>query len=172
MLLGEKTMAELLTPRLILEMAVNIEKNGEAFYRNLANWADDPNVREIFSKLAAAEKKHQTDFSQLLSFATDDNIAETYPGEVADYIRALSREHVFVGDKTKFDHMKKASDDEAIRFAIGFEKDSILLYNELKSYVPKEHEGAVKELIKQEKSHVMLLSEVRRKIKEAAASSE
>ena len=53
-----------------LKIAINIEKEGLEFYSILMKNAKDEKVKEIFSKLASAEKKHLTLFQKAYSEIT------------------------------------------------------------------------------------------------------
>ena len=56
----------LFTAAQALEMAMDIEKNGEAFYREAAAKATDPQVTELFEDLALQEQVHYRIFQHML----------------------------------------------------------------------------------------------------------
>ena len=56
---------------------------------------------------------------------------------------------------------------QAIDIAIGFEKDTLLFFYELLNVTPAKAREAVKAIVEEEKRHVLLLSERRRRFAEA-----
>ncbi|MFN2154159.1 MAG: ferritin family protein, partial [Anaerolineae bacterium] len=48
-----------------LELAMNIETNGEAFYKAVANKAGNDDVRAMFEDLAVQETRHYAVFHKL-----------------------------------------------------------------------------------------------------------
>ncbi|MBU1083688.1 MAG: ferritin family protein [Candidatus Omnitrophota bacterium] len=142
----------------IVEMAVQIEKNGKDFYTVLSDITNSPDVGGIFDYLAGAEEKHMEIFRGIFDGACGYEPAEAYPGEYFAYIKALAGQYVFtVKDKGKELGKSVKSLEEGIELAIGFEKDSILFYEEVKKNVPKGSEGMVEGIITEEKAHLRQL---------------
>ena len=54
-------------------------------------------------------------------------------------------------------HAELEDDEAAIRYALGFEKDSILFLYEMKTMMREEDQPMVERLIAEEKSHVLRL---------------
>ena len=149
----------------IVEIGIQIEKNGLEFYRFLANSSQNGRVKESCKFLAGEEKKHIEDFEKLLPSLERYVPPESYPGEYESYVKALSEEHVFTNDKVVKDMIQKApGDEEAIRIAIGFEKDSILFFGEMSKFVPGKDQKVIEELISQEREHLRKLSELKKVI--------
>ena len=48
----------------IVEIGIQIEKNGRDFYSAAADKSKDPKIKEIFRYLAGEEEKHISDYSQ------------------------------------------------------------------------------------------------------------
>ena len=42
----------------VFEMGMDIEMNGEAYYRKAAELTEDPDIKKIFEELMAAENQH------------------------------------------------------------------------------------------------------------------
>lgn len=149
----------------IVELGVQIEKNGLKFYESLANSSQNEKVRESCRYLAGEEKKHIEDFEKLLPSLERYVPPESYPGEYEAYVKALSEEHVFTNDKVVKDMIQKApGDKEAIQIAIGFEKDSILFFGEMSRFIPGKDQNVIEELIRQEREHLRKLSELKKTI--------
>ena len=51
----------------------------------------------------------------------------------------------------------------AIQYGIGFEKDAILFFNELMTYMMPPHKEKIGELVEEEKKHLIYLSELKKK---------
>ncbi len=142
----------------ILRIAVQIEKNGLAFYNQIKEKAKNFPLAEVFSFLAHEEEGHIKIFEHLLEEAGDFQPAESYPGEYELYLKAIAGDNIF---KKETDLRKMAqdlaSDSQAIDLGIGFEKDSIIFYNEIKNFVPKEDAAIIDKVIAEEKEHLLKL---------------
>ena len=148
-------------PSEILEFAVGIEKNGEAFYRKAMESAKDEETRNTFHFLATEEVKHERLFSEMLAEIEKYEPAEAYPEEYFAYLRAFVTNVIFKKD-LKVDEI----DDPlaAIRFAQQRELDSILYYQESRKLVhPSKHE-TIERIVEEERSHYMLLIEAEKRL--------
>jgi rubrerythrin len=150
----------------ILKVAIQIEKNGLAFYNQIKEKAKNFTVAEIFGFLSREEERHRKIFEQMLEAAGDYQPAESYPGEYELYLEALAGDNIF---KKEVDLRKLASevssDSQAIDLGIGFEKDSIIFYSEMKNFVPKEDCATVERVIAEEKEHLLKLFSFKKNIK-------
>jgi len=146
----------------VVRLAIEIEKNGEKFYGSLAESAKSQGVRELSSYLAGEERKHREIFEKLLDTIEEYVPFETYPGEYHSYLRALAEERVFTGDAGVERALREAGTDvEAIEVAIGFEKDSILLFHEMMNIVREKDHPVIQRLIDEERSHLMKLRDMK-----------
>jgi rubrerythrin len=146
----------------IIELGVQIEKNGRDFYRALSRQAKNFKTGEIFKFLAAEEEKHIVVFQKILDSVQKYEPAESYPEEYFAYMNALASEHVFTQkDKGEGIARKIKTDKEAIEMAIGFEKDSIIFYEGMKKVVPQNGHQPIDSLITQEQNHLRQLSELK-----------
>jgi len=59
-------MGEQFTIQEIVEIAIEIEKNGEIFYDILAESSETAILRDLFKYLSAEEKKHKVKFQEIL----------------------------------------------------------------------------------------------------------
>lgn len=150
----------------ILDIAVQIERNGHRFYTELQKRAEDPKVRKLAAYLADQELQHIEDFEALRERVGDFRPSwESYPGEYEAYIRALVESHIF-GDPAGKKFLDEAvGEEEALYIAMGFERDSILFYYEMSNLVPERERGIVKELVEQEKEHLRKLNDIRRELR-------
>lgn len=143
----------------IVRLAVTIEKQGQKFYEIAAGKIDDPEIKGIFEYLAGEEKQHISDFESLGDkLSKDFTPNESYVGEYSDYIKALIDNHVF-----NHDNIDKLVDGitvtrEALAIALRFEKDSILIFQELYNVVDDSGREIIGKLINQEKQHIRKLA--------------
>src|SRR3989338_11068104 len=111
----------------IVELGIQIEKNGRDFYNALAGKSKNKKARETFEYLAGEEAKHIITFQAILSSVHKYEPQEAYPGEYFAYMNALASEYVFTQKDKGAEIAKRIkTDKEAIDMGIGFEKDSIL----------------------------------------------
>ncbi|MDP3142792.1 MAG: ferritin family protein [Candidatus Omnitrophota bacterium] len=148
----------------VLRIAVQIEKNGLAFYTEVKKQSKYFPVQELFDYLAKEEVNHEHTFQALLDKANDDEPAESYPGESEMYLKAIAGENVFARtDAMQQLAQKAASDKVAIDLAIGFEKDSLIFFEELKKFVPALDQAIVDKVIAQEREHLVRLLDLKKK---------
>lgn len=149
----------------IVEIGIQIEKNGRDFYNTLEKQLKNSAASGIFKFLAGEEEKHILAFQKILDSVEKYEPAESYPGEYFAYMNALAGEYVFTQkDKGEEIAKKIKGDKEAVDMGIGFEKDSIIFYEGIKKAVPEYDQKAVDELIIQEQSHLAKLINLRDKI--------
>lgn len=146
----------------IVELGVQIEKNGKDFYETLFLKSENQKTKYIFNFLMTEEEKHITVFKGILSQVEKYEPPESYPGEYFAYMNALASEYVFTQkDKGKEIAQSIKSDQEAIELGIGFEKDSIVFYEGMKKVIPDFDLMIVDKLIEQEQHHLEMLSNLK-----------
>jgi len=146
----------------VIEIGVQIEINGRDFYNGLANKIKGIEIKEAFKYLAAQERAHIEVFRNILGSVQNYQPKESYPQEYFAYMNAMAADHVF----TKKDKGREIAegitrDRDAVNFAIGFEKDSILFYDGMKRLMPQKEHGIIEEVITEERKHVLKLLEIR-----------
>ena len=148
----------------IVEMAVQIEKNGRDFYKSMAEFSKDKNTKEVFEHLAGQEERHIKIFEDMLSAVKKYEPAKAYTDEYFSYIKALSDEHIFTKNKKGKEIAATVKDEkEAVDMSIGFEKDSILFYHEMMNFVPESERGMISNLLKEEQKHLRKLVLLKRR---------
>jgi rubrerythrin len=145
----------------ILEMAVRTETLGYQFYTNMAEkFKKDNGLVKLFSTLASKEKVHEKTFTDLQAKVAKQGAEPVEWEEVSNYMRAFVESEFFLGKGKalpSMEHLKTVRD--AVTFALGFEKETLLYFYELRSLV-KEKE-VVDEVINEEKSHIRWLDSFR-----------
>jgi len=158
-------MGNILAGSEIVELGVQIEKNGRDFYSTVADKSKNQKAKETFGYLANQEEQHIAVFQKILDSVNKYEPPESYPGEYFAYMSALASEHIFT-QKDKGSQIAKTatSDKQAIELGIGFEKDSIIFYEGMMKVVPEYDHKVIAELIKQEQNHLMQLSDIKKSL--------
>ncbi len=147
----------------LYQFALQIEENGEKFYRQMASKFDDSEVVKVFNYLAAEEVNHKVIFTKLLSEFEDYKPAESYPGEYFEYLKAYSDNLVFSFENFD-DEVANIKDVKgAIRFALEKEVDTIGYFQEVKNMVPDSEKDKIEDIINEERRHVVKLFELKKK---------
>ena len=141
----------------VFEMAEQMERNGQKFYKTASESVSDPAHKEMLLKLAAMEVDHEKTFSAMRAELSGAEKASTVfdpEGESVLYLRALADTRVFFEKKIDTSSMK-----EILKDAITAEKDSIVFYLGMKDLVPeKAGKDKMDAIIKEEMGHIRLLS--------------
>lgn len=134
----------------IFEFALNMEREGEQYYRQLADSAADPTIKSLFNSLADDEKLHYLILKQLE--------AENYDiaGEVADNLPKPvfknAEEFVLTGISP--------AEVEAYLHAHQLEHKSIKLYQDLCGKTGEKEACVLYRLVSEEKRHYEQLDEL------------
>lgn len=152
------------------EMAVQIEKNGAAFYRKAASLQKDEADKNFLETIAKMEDRHQAGFEEMKSILSDKEQTQTVfdpKDELSLYLNAMADAH---GGEGNPDVAAQLTGDETmaqiIETAIGLEKESILFYIGLKDMVPEKlGREKIDEIISEEKKHVAQLTGFLKKAK-------
>lgn len=146
----------------ILEMAIQTETLGYQFYTGMAEkFKKDDKLVSLFNTLASKEKTHEKTFRGLKDATAKSGAEPAQWDEVSNYMRAFVESEFFLGRSKALPSMAHITTaQDAVKFAMGFEKETLLYFMELRSLV-KEKE-VVDEVINEEKSHIMWLDSFRR----------
>ena len=144
----------------IIEQAVQTEKLGFQFYSSMAEkFTDDEKINKLFGLLALKEQEHEKTFLSLM-----DNISKQSTEdweEVCKYMRAIVESEFFLGTNKSLpslDHITSAS--AAVKFAISFEKETLLYFYNMKDVISGS--DVINSIIDEEKSHIVWLSDYER----------
>lgn len=145
--------------REVIEQAVQTEKLGYEFYTIMSKkFEKNENLKKLFDTLAVKEQRHEKAFSELKEIIIDE-----IPGnweEVSQFLRAIIESEFFLGKNKSLPSLKHVKTmEDAVRFAIGFEKETLLYFDGMKAIV-KEKE-IIDEIINEERSHIMWLNKFR-----------
>jgi len=147
----------------IVELGVQIEKNGKDFYDILVKKTKNEKAKGIFNYLASEEDSHIITFQKILGSVQKYEPKEAYPQDYFAHMNSLANAHIFTKKNKGEEIAKKTKTDiEAIEIAIGFERDSILFYEGMKKVVPESDRNTIDALIKEEQKHLERLSEFKK----------
>lgn len=143
----------------IIEIALQMEESGMLFYEKACSIAKGDKLKDTLIYLAQEEKKHLQEFDKLSENLKHQFVPnERYVGEYGDYVKSLVNSHIFKLTEVE-DLIKGIKDDQDIlRFAIGFEKDSIAIFQEFKNAANKAGADILEKLIHEERGHIMAIS--------------
>ena len=142
----------------IFDLAVQIEENGEAYYREAVKVVAEPSIRGLLAWLADEEVRHRKCFIDLKS-AARSGLNDDWAGRISGaFLQSSVNEHAFSLDDIDFSQIQSVGD--LLRIAVGFEQDSIMFYEILQGFVTELSVGKhVSEILKEERRHVEMLEE-------------
>jgi rubrerythrin len=142
--------------REVVEQAIRTERLGYEFYTTMAKrFEKDERLKKLFENLAGKELVHEKTFLELKEMLGDEE-PESWD-EISEYLRAIVESEFFLGREKSLpslDHVKTVGD--AVTFAMGFEKETLLHFYSLRDAVKEK--DMVDEVINEERSHIMWLA--------------
>jgi rubrerythrin len=147
----------------VIEMAIQILKNGRDYYTDIARLSKNDQLRDTFSWLAEEEGRHLMTFEGMLTEVEKCEPFEIYDGEYAAYIKSLIEGYNYTKVNQGKEIARKVKDNgQAIDMAIGLEKDSILFIHEMKNVVREREREVIADLIKKVQEHITRLHHLRK----------
>ena len=145
-----------------LEIAMQIEKNGQVFYHAVAAKVADLDVKELLQDLAVQEQRHYQVFEKMADTAS--GAASPSAPEYDDYqvyLQAALDNALFAGPDKALAWAEQARDRQALlQAAIGFEKDTLLFFYDLRDMVSVADQKAIQGIIQEEKLHLRRLAKL------------
>lgn len=158
-------MANIFSASEVVELGIQIEKNGRDFYAALSSKSKNKIAARAFEFLAGEEEKHIQVFKGILDETNKYEPQAVYADEYFAYMNALAGDYVFTKENTgRYLAQKITSDKEAVETGIGFEKDSIVFYQGIKKAVPEKEQPVVDKLTAEEEKHLKKLLDLRKEI--------
>jgi len=145
-----------------LDMALAIEKNGETFYNEVAAKSADPEVKALFEDLAVQERGHYQVFQKMLGgLSPAPKLPAAEYDEYEVYLQVALDSALFAGPDKALTLARQAEDREtALRAAMGFEKDTLLFFYDLRDMVREADREAISRIIREEKVHLRRLAKM------------
>jgi rubrerythrin len=146
-------------------LAMELEDTGMVFYEALAAGVASRRVRDVCSRLALAERDHYTHFQHMRQqLSTARRQAPLSPQE-ADFMQAIINQQVVPNPAEARRIAAAGSVAAMLELAVGMEKDSILLYEDLVEVASAEDALAIRKIIEEEKRHMQDLLTARRELR-------
>ena len=142
----------------IIDIAIQIEENGEQFFRNAMQKTKDPALISLLQWLADEEAEHIRWFKNLKR-----NVRQSVEIlELEKMGRALLREAVgdqrFALNDTDFSKIKQV--EALLALAIKFEEDTVLFYQMLQPFMEdRETMDQLKKIVEEEERHAQKLQD-------------
>ncbi len=156
-------MRELFDVAELVRIGVEDETSGAAFYEQAAGRSANPELKKTFANLAAQERYHKKRFETMLESLGARPPREEYSGEYVQYLRMLMESRAFPNPQAALRMANQcAGDAEAIDLALQFERDTLILMNEMKGLLPDADQVIVHEVIREEQAHLVALADARR----------
>jgi rubrerythrin len=139
----------------VYNLGIGIEKNGEKFYRDALKQAWSAPIADMLKLLAEEEVKHVDFFVKRM-----DAVKQQRENPFLDEMGTSVLKDI-LGNQTfslkEVDVSKIRSVDELVALAIEFEKDTILFYEMIGSFISDEKvRRQLEEIIEEEERHVKL----------------
>jgi rubrerythrin len=141
----------------IIEFAIRIEENGEKVYRDASARSSDPSLVSLLQWLADEELEHVRWFSDLKKGIKEERV-DPQVGEMGQNLLLE-----IVGDQSfslKEKDLSVIADlKEVFRISLEFEKDTVIFYEMMASFVQDNAALAkLNQIIQEEKRHADILS--------------
>jgi len=140
----------------ILNIAIQLEKNSEAIYREAANSVSRPDIAATLRWMADEEVKHAQWFDSLRNTATIKPDISSLENLNGDFLKSIIGNQSFSLDDIDFGDIQQVSD--LLGVFIESEKDGILFYEMLMPFIREESTRTMLEhIISEEKNHIKML---------------
>ncbi|HEY8909459.1 MAG TPA: ferritin family protein [Desulfosporosinus sp.] len=145
----------------IIDLTLEMERSGKIFYEKAVPQAEGAKLKEMLGYLAKEEEKHIADFGKLANKLSNEFVPnESYVGEYGEYMKSMINSHIF--NLSNVEDLLKGvkTNREILNFALSFEKDSILIFQEFGNFVNKTGNEIIQQLINEEKGHIKQINQL------------
>ena len=148
----------------VFDIAIDIERNGAAFYREAAAIVPGDAVRQELLDLAKMEDEHEETFRVMKRNALGDEALASWhdpEGEAAAYLQGIATGKVFSSGADAIRTLPQPPTiADVLRYAIERERESVLFFTGMRSTVPANlGSEKIDAIISQELGHVVLLTQ-------------
>lgn len=152
----------------IIEMAVNIERNGFAFYHEATKRKDlDEKAREFIAFLRDQELNHEKTFLGLRDEQDVQVLELSHDWEmVSAYLNSIIEGRLFNSEASAIKAAAEAKDLKTVLdHAITFEKDTLLYFHAINDITVNEKaKSALRRIINEEVTHVLKLNDFKKNL--------
>lgn len=151
----------------IFGLAVQVEENGEQFYRYALGRVQRDSLKNLFGWLADQESLHRSRFAETReTIGRGTQLDPSFASLSQEVLRRAMGRHAFSLDELQIDSIR--DEEEILRAALLFEEDTIRFFELVASFVSDPVASSTLEKIrKEEAEHIELLAE---KISEIGAN--
>ena len=149
----------LLTGDEIIEIAMRLEEKGELFYNAAAEKATTAEIRTLFGELAIQEQYHRRAFQQMGRDLVQQTLSDEQWDQFQAYAGALLNQRILDKPEGALGKAAGVQDErDALQAALGFEKETLQFFHELRGVVKGADQQTVDRIIGEEEHHVQRLS--------------
>lgn len=143
----------------IIDLAIQIERNGERVYRNALQKVSHQTLTSALQWLADEEAEHAKWFSGLKPTLTETPVDKELEEMGRVMLAKVLGEQSFSLQDTDFSKIDRPED--LIKRAIEFERDTVLFYEMLHSFIDNEETlDNLKKIIEEEGRHIEVLQDL------------
>ena len=149
----------LLTGDEIIEIAIRLESQGEAFYVEAAKSTITTSVKALFEDLAQQERHHRRAFQQMGRDVVELALSPEQWADFQAYAVALLQQSLLDRPGGALGRMAENMDmGEALQAALEFEKETLLFFYEMREAVRGPGQRVVDSIVQEEKRHIQRLA--------------
>jgi rubrerythrin len=153
----------------VLNIAVQIEQNGEETYRRAAGQARDPELARIFSWMADEEKNHGVLLSAIIADRTQTTEQAELEAMGRSLLQDIVRKQTFSLEQKRLG--KATNLEDLLLQSIEFETDTIGFYEFLAGFLDSpEAITQLNSIIEQESGHVRQLEQMGKEARQRSAA--
>jgi rubrerythrin len=142
----------------IVRLAVQVEQNGEKVYREAQQAAVEPAIASLLGWLADDEARHAQWFEELETRIEHRTVDPEMEKMAEDILSDILGDQSFSLKEIELSQVKKTQD--LLGVAIEFERDTVVFYQMLRSFVDdQETQGHLDAIIEEENRHIQALQE-------------
>ena len=147
----------------IFEMAEEIERNAEKFYRQAAKIAPDKETKKYFLDLAVMEAGHLITFEEMRAQLSPQEKTQSLfdpDNQAALYLKTMADSRGWEGKASPTDEFYGDEKiEDILKIAVDAEKNSVVFYTGIKDLVPpKVGKDKIEAIIKEELGHIAALN--------------
>lgn len=148
----------------ILQIAVDIERNGKEFYSRAAELVTDESLKNLLRELSEWEAGHEVTFSRMRDKYRQENEESRFldpDNEASKYLKAIADGKVF--ERKVFEkQLADISNDphSILKTAMMREKDAVVFFTAIREVVPEQlGKNDVAKIVEEEFSHIRFIHE-------------
>jgi rubrerythrin len=147
----------------VFQIAEQIERNGVKFYRKAADNASDKETKQMLLEMADMEAGHLTAFEHMRRHLVRREKEGTIfdpDNEASRYLQTMADARGSEGKKSPTEELTgDESIEEILKIALNAEKDSVIYYFGLRSFVPpRAGRDKIEAIIAEEVEHITTLN--------------